>query len=262
MKEEMTKKLRFVLKYYKTGTLDTKKALKEVKRRAGIRPQRVSWKWVGIAATLLAFIATGTYYSMRLSTTVITSGDDLLNYTLPDSTHITLSPHSTLSYQGNNCRKVNMTGKIYFQVRHDELHPFDIHGKICHVRVLGTQFEVAENDSFSEVFVTNGKVLFSSLFQDKGLILTEGMKARLTKGEMKPVKTGTGDANRVAWATHQFHFENTPLKDVLACLSDYYHVQLTSNDPDKRLSGDFDADSIQQITALIEHALNVRIERK
>lgn len=262
MKEEMTKDLRFVLKHYKTETLDTKKALKEVKRRAGIRTQRLSWKWTSIAAMLLAFIATGTYYAMRPSATVIASGDVLLNYTLPDSTHLTLSPHSTLSYQGNNCRKVNMTGKIYFQVRHDELHPFDIQGKICHVRVLGTQFEVAENNSFSEVFVTSGRVLFSSRFQNEGLILTKGMKARLTKGEKKPVKTGTGDVNCVAWATHQFHFENTPLKEVLACLSDYYHVQLTSDDPDKRLSGDFDADSIQQITALIEHALNVRIERK
>ena len=127
MKKETDKNLQYVLKYYAAGRLDTRKALKAVRQRAGISVRRPSpWRWVGMAATLLVLIAAGAYMWLRLSTTTLEAGSSVVAYTLDDGTCVTLSPHSTLSYRKADCRTVAMTGHIYFQVRHDEQHPFDI----------------------------------------------------------------------------------------------------------------------------------------
>ncbi len=44
-------------------------------------------------------------------------------------------------------------------------------------------------------------------------------------------------------------------------LSDYYHVQLTSKDIDKKLSGEFTTGSIDEIVDLIENVLQVTIQK-
>jgi len=263
MKKETDKNLQYVLKYYAAGRLDTRKALKAVRQRAGISVRRPSpWRWVGMAATLLVLIAAGAYMWLRLSTTTLEAGSSVVAYTLDDGTCVTLSPHSTLSYRKADCRTVAMTGHIYFQVRHDEQHPFDIEGAMSHVRVLGTQFDVAEAVSRSEVFVTQGRVLFTAKNVKEGVVLTRGMKASLLRGALKPVRTGVADINRVAWATHQFHFDGTPVNEALRVLSHYYGVQYTVSDSSKCLTGDFSTADKDQIISIIEQTLDVRIQER
>jgi transmembrane sensor len=263
MKKETDKNLQYVLKYYAAGRLDTRKALRAVKQRAGIGVRRPSpWRWAGMAAMLLVLLATGAYVWLRLSTTTLEAGSSVVAYTLADGTRVTLSPHSTLSYRKADCRTVAMTGHIYFQVRHDAQHPFDIEGAMSHVRVLGTQFDVAETESRSEVFVTHGRVLFTAQNETEGVILTRGMKASLLRGARKPVTTGVADINQVAWATHQFHFDGTRVSEALRVLSDYYGVQYTVSDSSKCLTGDFDAADKDQIISVIEQTLGVKIQEK
>lgn len=59
-----------------------------------------------------------------------------------------------------------------------------------------------------------------------------------------------------------FHFDNTPLREVLDELSNYYGVTLTADQEDKRLTGDFEADSLNMTIRLIEEVLDVTISRE
>lgn len=57
-----------------------------------------------------------------------------------------------------------------------------------------------------------------------------------------------------------FHFDNTPINDVLSQLSGYYHVELTASDTTRHLSGDFEADDLDLLIGMIEETLHIKIE--
>lgn len=265
----------FVLRYFAAGRLNTTKALQQVKLRAGIAasaPSRLSLRrrWAAVAAGIAVLIAFGAYMLSVPSTVTLHTAGAQQAFTLPDGTRVTLAPHSSLTYSEDDCRNVEMQGKIYFEVRHDKAHPFDVRGGAAHVRVLGTQFEVDDRASSASqsapsasVFVTGGRVLFAALHRDSGgVILGKGMKAVLPRGAARPVLSEDADINEVAWATHRIHFADAPMDEVLRVLGEYYGMRLTASDMSKRLTGDFDARNRQQVIQVIEETLGIEIKEK
>lgn len=253
----------FVLHYFAAGKLNTVKALRQVKARAGVATAVPIWRrsrWMAMAASVLALLAFGAYMMLMPATVTLQTADAQQVFTLPDSTRVTLAPHSTLSYKENDCRNVEMSGRIYYQVRHDASRPFDVQGEKSHVRVLGTQFEVDESAVAStSVFVTSGKVLFAARHKSDGIILTKGMKAVLSNDSTRPTVSEHSDINDVAWATHKFHFASTPMDEVLRVLGEYYDKTFTASDTSKRLTGDFDAGNREQVINIIEETLGITI---
>lgn len=269
----------FVLRYFQSGKLNTLEALRKVKDRVGSGNCEESHssssnivaiphsrhirrlRWIAVAASFLILVAVGAYTLLMPKTTVLKTAGQVMAYDLPDGSHVTLSPYSSLSYSEGNCRKVEMKGCIYYQVKHDELYPFDVIGERGHVRVLGTQFMVDERTDVPEVMVTSGKVLFAARDSQKGVFLTKGKRARLLNGAERPELSADYDINDVAWATHQLHFDDTPLPEVLEVLSENCHgVKFSSSNNHKRLSGDFCIDSIPQVVEIIEQTLDVKID--
>ena len=271
------KEQKFVFRYFHLGKLDTQKALLKVKARSGtaghfdqleiVRQNMVSarpFRWIAVAASFLVLLISA-YSLLHPSHDSITlvSDAEVLTFQLPDSTQVTLAPHSSLSYQEDDCRKVEMTGCAYFQVKHDEKHPFDVDGERGHVRVLGTQFQVDERTDTPVVMVTSGMVFFSARDAKDGVLLTKGKQARLLQGADKPEVMGKCNVNEVAWVTHRLHFDDTPLPEVLQELSKYGNgSELKASDTNKRLTGDFCTDSIQRAILIIEQTLDIKISPK
>lgn len=271
------KEQKFVFRYFHLGKLDTQKALLKVKARFGtaghfdqleiVRQNMVSmrpFRWIAVAASFLVLLVSA-YSLLHPSHDSITlvSDAEVLTFQLPDSTQVTLAPHSSLSYQEDDCRKVEMTGCAYFQVKHDEKHPFDVDGERGHVRVLGTQFQVDERTDTPVVMVTSGMVFFSARDAKDGVLLTKGKQARLLQGADKPEMMGKCNVNEVAWATHRLHFDDTPLPEVLQELSKYGDgSELKASDTKKRLTGDFCTDSILRAIQIIEQTLDIKISSK
>lgn len=56
-----------------------------------------------------------------------------------------------------------------------------------------------------------------------------------------------------------FRFDNTPLPQVFQELGDYYGVTLTTSDMDRRLTADFDSDSLDETIQMIEQVLDINI---
>lgn len=277
----------FVLRYFQSGKLDTQKALRKVKarlassgqalssgarvwqeisvdseKRSKLQKDRlISYRWMAVAASLLILLAVGAYTLLQPKPITYASGSEIMACHLPDGTQVTLSPHSSISYREDNCRKVKMEGCAYFQVKHDEQHPFDVDGERGHVRVLGTQFMVDERKAgTAEVMVMSGRVFFSARDSQKGILLTKGKQARLVSGVEEPGLLASCDVNDAAWATHQLHFVNAPLSEVLRRLSECHGgVDLHTSDMGKHLTGDFTTDSLQQTIKIIEQTLDIRI---
>lgn len=261
------KALDFVVKYYQEGKLDTLNAIKTFRHLIGekavVRPIH---RYIAIAASLLVLIglAIGWYITMNDERTVLASANDIETYKLPDSTIITLAPHSSISFSyigmKNGRRSVDFNGKAYFKVKHDKEHPFDVYGSISHVRVLGTVFQIDESaGNNSCVTLISGKVFFGSRNAENGVILTDGMTAKLGINDSVPNIVSSKNKNETVWVSKVFRFDDATITEVLNQLSKYYHVKLSASDKTKRVSGEFEAGELSNVISMLENMLDIRI---
>lgn len=266
------KHLDFVLKHYQEGKFDTRKAISRFNEAHGIRPKprrNVLVMMSGFAAAAAAAVLLGVFIFRNIEDRRWTEYETLAyagSFTLPDGSEVALSPNSILRYREDGKRMVKMSGKVFFDVARDETRPFEVRTDGAFVRVLGTAFQV--NDGSQDgtetvrVYVSDGKVLFAKNGRSEGIVLTKDMGACLEKGGDMPVADAGQDINSIAWNRGSFIFDDTPLKEVLDCLSEYYKVSFAATDLDKRLSGEFYNDDLDLIISLIESALDVTIIKK
>lgn len=258
--------LDFVLRHYKKGIFDTGKAIERFKASKGIKP-RINWRRniTTIGISVAAAVIVGVFLFTGLESrqwTEITATADRQSIILPDGSDITMTNGSTLSYKIKDRREIKMSGKIYFDVARDEERPFEINAEGGFVRVMGTEFMIDASGNETNVYVNDGKVLFAKNSKTEGVILSKGMGASIDKSGKMPVIDEVPDINSIAWQRGSFIFDHTPLKDVLNCLSEYYHVSFAATDLSKELSGEFNTDNLDLIIELIESALDVTIIRK
>lgn len=271
MKTKEDRMIDFVAKSYEENRFDPKKALARsqngsLRRSLSLSKRTVMLKRIiGIAAAVIVGIFL--YTSWRTSWTDYMAYDIPQTFTLPDSSSVTLAPGATLRLQRHkDNRLVQMTGKVYFNVRHDDRAPFRVDAGSGFVKVLGTRFQVDSRDPIS-VSVVSGKVLFSAIRSgEEALILTKGQSAVLDPAASKPVEITPKHPNPAAWATGEFIYDNTPLPEVLSELSEYYDVTLVAFDAghssgeSRRLSGEFSTSSLPEILNLINSALGTDIQ--
>lgn len=289
----------FVAKSYEENRFDPKKALARsqndsLRRSLSLSKRTVMLKRIaGVAAA--AAVGIFLYLSWLTSWTGYAAYDIAQTFTLPDSSSVTLAPGSTLSLQKHKDKRlVQMTGKVYFNVRHDDRAPFRVDAGSGFVKVLGTRFQVdAYANSVAEpveahrrsdthghfgklsdrgadsisVSVVSGKVLFSAIRSgEEALILTKGQSAVLDPAASRPVEITPKHPNPAAWATGEFIYDNTPLPEVLSELSEYYDVTLVAFDAghssgeSRSLSGEFSTSSLPEILNLINSALGTDIQ--
>lgn len=124
--------------------------------------RRTRWKpmvWIGGALLLLCSIS---FYLIKNNIVesgfhIAHSGKNAISeistrygsksrVTLPDGTTVWLNSGSNLFYNnksfGESDREVTLTGEGFFNVTHDQEHPFIIHAGKINVEVLGTSFDV------------------------------------------------------------------------------------------------------------------------
>lgn len=271
MKTNEDRMIDFVAKSYEENRFDPKKALARsqngsLRRSLSLSKRTVMLKRIaGVAAA--AAVGIFLYLSWLTSWTGYAAYDIAQTFTLPDSSSVTLAPGSTLRLQKHKDKRlVQMTGKVYFNVRHDDRAPFRVDAGSGFVKVLGTRFQVDSRDPIC-VSVVSGKVLFSAIRSgEEALILTKGQSAVLDPAASKPVEITPKHPNPAAWATGEFIYDNTPLPEVLSELSEYYDVTLVAFDAghssgeSRSLSGEFSTSSLPEILNLINSALGTDIQ--
>lgn len=271
MKTNEDRMIDFVAKSYEENRFDPKKALARsqngsLRRSLSLSKRTVMLKRIAGVATAAA-VGIFLYLSWLTSWTDYAAYDIAQTFTLPDSSSVTLAPGSTLRLQKHKDKRlVQMTGKVYFNVRHDDRAPFRVDAGSGFVKVLGTRFQVDSRDPIS-VSVVSGKVLFSAIRSgEEALILTKGQSAVLDPAASKPVEITPKHPNPAAWATGEFIYDNTPLPEVLSELSEYYDVTLVAFDAghssgeSRSLSGEFSTSSLPEILNLINSALGSDIQ--
>ena len=221
-------------------------------------------RWA-LATAVAAAVVTGLFLFYRDPMTVVPATATVQTVVLPDGSQASLAPGASLSFRrhgfGRRDRSARMTGRIFFCVARNESLPFEITAEEGFVRVLGTRFQVATGDEATTVDVVDGRVLFAAAgAEDEGLVLTRGMHAALAAGAAAPLLGPAESPNPAGWATHSYRYDNTPLTDVLSELSAQFGCALSSPDGNRRLTGQFEGEELDEIVFLIGEALGIQIE--
>jgi len=206
-----------------------------------IESRRYLWyKIAGVAAVLIMVF--GLYLSWPLLEKRMLSQDltslsipdhEKKQITLADGTQVWLNAGSELKYPkefNGKTREIYLSGEAYFDVKHDAAKPFLIHtGKVL-TTVLGTAFNIKEdqNKHTLEVTVTRGKV---SVADDGKVlsILTSNQQVSLDMISRKPIEKTIDAQTVIAWRDENILFDDITLADAAIQLEQHFHVKITFN---------------------------------
>jgi transmembrane sensor len=233
--------------------------------------------WIGLllAAGLLIWLTVGKNLSRngasQLAFKEVSAGsNERLNFLLPDSTVVWLNNGSSIAYHPEFAtnRQVRLTGEAFFEVKHDESHPFTVKAGNLMTRVYGTAFNISswENSSEWRVALQRGRIGVST---DTATATAEQI---LSPGQLLVYNTNTKNiqllqeepADIGAWVAGRLVFNRVPLKEVLAQLERRYHIKCIYQEKGDniQITARFNDSSLEKVTAHLSFGWDLRFRQQ
>lgn len=232
------------------------------------RKKRGYYGWMKIAASIaivcsiaLALYVSSTAAPERL---VVTTGDQTKQVGFPDGSIGVLNEHSTFSFlsEFGGERRVSFEGEAYFDVK-KSTKPFIIEMNGVEVKVLGTAFNLTTSDNDVTLYVDRGLVAFSKNGIDTHI--KAGLEATFDRNTSEVVIKEIPTANIMSWRSGFFKFDETPLKQALVDLGEYYDVDFKLANTKLgacRISATIDQKSLTEVVRILETILDVKVDVK
>jgi ferric-dicitrate binding protein FerR (iron transport regulator) len=201
------------------------------------------WRSIAAAAAVVLLITFAALYKNEVLEVIdpakqvelVTAPGKHRQISLPDGTRIWLSPGSHISYPNKfrtKERLVKLEGEAFFDVVHDEDHPFVIQSGQLKTVVLGTSFNIKAypDQIISEVTVISGKVAVQehNLPKSKQAIMVLNQRAVYNKTDRSLVKQEYPNASKfLSQRTGLFSYDGASLQTVTDDLSLQYGVRIT-----------------------------------
>jgi len=237
----------------------------------------------GIAASLLALTFIGYLFlkpahsvkhsviAAEVKSNQITSGNQIRKtVVLSDGSIIILHRNSTITLAADfsaSKRELTLSGEAFFDIMHNESHPFTVHTAELDIQVLGTEFNVKAypGDVQTETSLFRGKVaVYKKGFPHEKTILKPNEKLIFSNGyAMKqasiPKKsfsiipivpdTVSKKAKEIEWVHNRLKMDDEPLETIAAKLQRWYGINIVFSDEETknyRYSGTFESETVVQ----------------
>jgi transmembrane sensor len=191
----------------------------------------------------------------------------IMKITLPDGSLVWLNAHSVFKYPSRfkgKLREVQLVeGRAFFDVKHEEKHPFIVKTQNMNITVLGTSFDVRtyQREGTTKVSVITGKVGITRpghenepavMLLPKEQVVLSHITSQLKK---EPVKESVVNL----WCKSPLVFEQENLDNVFKAIEKQYntHIQVDNQDLlNERISitlGNQRLDTIMEILSFTKH---------
>lgn len=203
------------------------------------------------------------------STTFETTVGERDSLRLPDGTLVMLAPRSRVTLAagyGDAHRTVELQGEAFFEVAHDDSHPFVVRAGAAAIRDIGTAFTVREEGRDSVVVaVTTGTVLMrvAASSADSGVVLHAGDMGTLGPAGRVVAQRGAGEKAPVRFVGGALVFRDATMAEVAGELHRWFGISFHVADAGvagRRLSATFTGESPQQVLDVIRTALGAEFE--
>lgn len=186
---------------------------------------------------------------------------------LPDGTLVWLNAASTLRYPkrfDGSERVVELNGEAFFEVS-KQRKPFKVISNGQVVEVLGTQFNVSAypDEPHTKTTLVTGRVQVSSTANTGSPVpIAPGQQSSVVGSDIRVTAVDTNQY--IAWKQGIFHFESTPLEEMLKQIARWYDVEVVykSGVPKETFTGRFRRDvSLKGVIDILQLSMiNVAFE--
>jgi transmembrane sensor len=219
--------------------------LPRVVHREPASPKPRRW---AVAATLLLLVAAGVFLDYRLERDpeYVTAIGEQRTVPLDDGSRIALNSNSKVKIEFTKSRRTVrlLRGEAFFEVAHNQEHPFVVIAGDNQVTAVGTAFEVRYEPDHIDVTLVEGKVNVTSIAEplefpasvssslsgssklsSSGYAMTAGERLRVAKGGPAKIDAPRVDAV-TAWRRGEVMLDDMPLTDAIAEMNRYSKAAL------------------------------------
>lgn len=169
-------------------------------------------------------------------------GSEVVSHRLPDSSLITIYPHSTIKFErqfNQQLRNVYLIGKAKFKVKRNPMRPFSVFSGAIKTTALGTSFTINTKGRQISVQLHTGKIVIAdtlsnrklayistvgtTLLYDPSLQLSKLIKAPTVATTLRGILKRQGNLVTM---------KNIPLEKVFSLLNEVYGISINSDHKD------------------------------
>ena len=197
-----------------------------IHKKRNFKHSQATFKWgLSIAASILVVL--GCYFAFNFEEiTYKTSYAEQKTINLPDGSEVVLNAKSVINFNEKdwlNNRTILLKGEAFFKVKKGST--FSVQTSNGLVRVLGTQFNVKDTDTFFEVVCYEGKVSVTN--NKKEYVLSPGNAIRKVDG--KDSEKHNKENSLPSWLNGESSFVSVPLKYVILELEKQYNIEIDAH---------------------------------
>ncbi len=236
---------------------------------SGRRVGPVLFRAAAVFAVMAMISVAITIYSAEpVTRTYTTAIGQRKTLTLGDGSQIELNTDTVLRLANGNARKVWLDrGEAFFQIKHDEAHPFFVTAGQHRVVDLGTKFLVRQDSARTEVALMEGSARFESTgARTMPAILKPGDIAYATADTMSVTKAPQRTIdNALGWRHGVIIFDRTTLAEAASELNRYNIKQIVILDPAAArltIHGRFPSNDTAAIVNVAQDVFGLRVENR
>jgi transmembrane sensor len=233
------------------------------------------WKY-SIAASI-AIVCLWGFYALNNSKKVVaqewvvkkTTAGQIMKLILPDSSSVWLNAGSEISFAKNftqnKLRAVKLKGEAYFEVKHDNAHPFVVENEEFTTTVYGTSFNISAypKENLASIAVNSGKVgvLKTGIKNSAAMMLLPNNKLLYNYRLKTFTKSNIATKEVNSWINGELVFEQTPVAIVLAKLARKFNVTINADAAkyqDCKLTAKFQNQSLKEILQTLTQLMNIK----
>ena len=197
-----------------------------IHKKRNFKHSQATFKWgLSIAASILVVL--GCYFAFNFGEiTYETSYAEQKTINFPDGSEVVLNAKSVINFNEKdwrNNRTILLKGEAFFKVKKGST--FSVQTSNGLVRVLGTQFNVKDTDTFFEVVCYEGKVSVTN--NKKEYVLSPGNAIRKVDG--KDSEKHNKENSLPSWLNGESSFVSVPLKYVILELDKQYNIEIDAH---------------------------------
>jgi transmembrane sensor len=212
-----------------------------------------------IVSMIILHIQKGAYStakSERVNSTIYAPLGSRISFTLPDGTTGMLNSGSSISYSTpfNNDRRLTLSGEGWFEVKHDEEHPFIINALNTSVKALGTSFNLSayKEENYVEIVLNSGKIQFIDKRSNEAILILPNERLILKDGKIEKTVIDTSKYN--GWTKGKLIFRGDLMDEVARRIMRWYNVDIVLADKELEnysFRGIFEDDKIEDILTFL-----------
>ena len=216
--------------------MTTPGALEKTSRKSKVR--RLVYRYAAAAAAVVIAGLSGVFVEREINYNKMTAQTNVLevpagqrmSVTLSDGTQVQLNGNSRIEYSvifSRKQRNVKLSGEAFFEVKHDERHPFIVETFASKVEVLGTRFNVYADEA-SEYFSTtlvDGKVKVTTNDETaEQVVLAPDEMVKFVNNHL--VVTKVDAENLISWTEGYVNLADTDFESLMHRFENVYGVKI------------------------------------